>query len=73
MFDLFPVSVNSKTSNENKIKLLLYFICLHNKMVVLANISNSNFRYWNAISAQDNSEIGFICFLFYTEDKLRHF
>ncbi|RMC13859.1 hypothetical protein DUI87_08942 [Hirundo rustica rustica] len=41
-------SVNGKTSNdsnENKIKLLLYFTCLHNKMVVLANIVNGNFRY----------------------------
>lgn len=48
MFDLLPVSVNSKTSShsdENKIKLLLYFICLHNKMVALANISSDNFRY----------------------------
>lgn len=48
VFDLFPFSVNSKTSNysnENKTKLLLYFTCLHNKVVVLAIIFSGNLRY----------------------------
>lgn len=75
VFDLFPFSVNSKTSNdsnENKIKLLLYFTCLHNKMVVLANIFSGNFRYWKSSSAQGNSEIDFSCFLCLLESELRH-
>lgn len=65
MFDLFPFSVNSKTSNdssENKIKLLLYFTCLHNKRVVLANIFNGNLQYWSIRSAQCSFETDFSCF-----------
>lgn len=76
VFDLFAVSVNSKNSNdssENKIKLLLYFTCFHNKMVILANICNGNSRYWNTSSAQGNSEIDFSCFPCFLAGGPRHF